>query len=75
MNAAIQVYKKDIQSSQVANKSFFEEMKEGWEWFEMDQKRERLREYKRAYEEETDKDSFNAQMLATYIDLFELELK
>ena len=71
MNAAIQVYKKDIQSNLVVNKSFFEEMKEGWEWFEMDQKGERLREFKRAYEEETDKDSFNAQMLATYIDLFE----
>ena len=40
MNAAIQVYEKDIQSDQVANKSFFEEMKEGWEWFEMDQKRQ-----------------------------------
>ena len=75
MNAAIQVYEKDIQSDQVANKSFFEEMKEGWEWYEMDQKKQSLREYKRAYEEETDKDSFNAQMLATYIDLFELELK
>ena len=75
MNAAIQVYEKDIKSNQVANKSFFEEMKEGWEWFEIDQKGQSLREYKRAYEEEVDKDSFNAQMLATYIDLFELELK
>jgi hypothetical protein len=75
MNTTIQVYKKDFRNNQVANKSFFQEMKEGWEWFETDQKRQRLREYKRAYEEETDKDSFNAQMLATYIDLFESELK
>ena len=75
MNAAIQVYKKDFQNDQVANRSFFEEMKEGWEWFEMDQKFQRLQEYKKAYEKEPDKDSFNAQMLATYIDLFEIELE
>jgi hypothetical protein len=75
VNAAIQVYRKDHRHEQVANKSFFEEMREGWEWFENDQKFQRLREFKKAYEEEADKNSFNAQMLATYIDLYEIEIK
>ena len=75
MNAMMQIYDKVFETKQVAEKSFFEEMKEGWEWYERNQKEEQLLEYKKAYEEESDKSSFNAQMLATYIDLFEEELK
>jgi hypothetical protein len=71
MTTTIQVFKKDFHNDQVANRSFFEEMKKGWEWFENDQELQRLQEFKKAYEEEVDKDSFNAQMLATYIDLLE----
>lgn len=75
MNAIIQIYNKDVQTKKVAEKSFFEEMKEGWEWYERNQKEEQLLEYKKAYENESDKNSFNAQMLATYVDLYEKELK
>lgn len=75
MNAMVQIYDKVLETKQVAEKSFFEEMKEGWEWYERNQKEERLLEYRKAYERESDKNSFNAQMLATYVDLFEEELK
>ena len=71
----MQIYEKVFETKEVAEKSFFEEMKEGWEWYERNQKEEKLLEYKKAYENESDKSSFNAQMLATYIDLFEEELK
>ena len=73
MNAMVQIYDKVLETKQVVEKSFFEEMREGWEWYERNQKEERLKEFKQALDQEVDKESFNAQMLATYVDMFEAE--
>ncbi|MBY9008797.1 MAG: hypothetical protein KGD74_02915 [Candidatus Lokiarchaeota archaeon] len=75
MNTAVQVFEKVEHTEIVSDKSFFEVLKEEWELYEINQKKEELLEYKKAYEEEPDKNSFNAQMIETFIYLIEEELK
>ncbi|MHA1755226.1 MAG: hypothetical protein ACTSVV_00550 [Promethearchaeota archaeon] len=70
MNLQVYIFGKMVEETQVVhNESFFDEMKSGWEWSEKAKKKEQLAEYKKAFEEESDKDSFNAQMLKTWIDI------
>ena len=70
MNSQVHMFGKMVEETQVVHKeSHLDEMKAGWEWSEKAKKEEELAEYKKAFEEESDKDSFNAQMLETWIDI------
>jgi hypothetical protein len=67
MNTTIQIIENKIQTKKKSENEFYKELKAGWEWYERSEKIKELKEYEKAYKEEFDKNSFNAQMIESLI--------
>ncbi|MFX0069721.1 MAG: hypothetical protein ACFFAO_01395 [Candidatus Hermodarchaeota archaeon] len=61
-------------NEKITNEDFWDEYAEAYFEFEKLEKMERLREFKKAYEEIEDKNSFNAQYLEVLIDNLKSEV-